>query len=83
MIRLINLLWLLPLFTLIRPAIGQEKMPIDPNIKMGKLDNGLVYYIRKNTKNSNDHLAKLKRIGSNFSTKLMRNGKKLSLLKPN
>ncbi|HNV95192.1 MAG TPA: pitrilysin family protein, partial [Bacteroidales bacterium] len=50
MIRLINLLWLLPLFTLIRPAIGQEKMPIDPNIKMGKLDNGLVYYIRKNAK---------------------------------
>lgn len=50
MIRLINLLWLLPLFTLIRPAVGQEKMPIDPNIKMGKLDNGLVYYIRKNAK---------------------------------
>ncbi len=30
--------------------IAQEKLPIDPNVRMGKLDNGLVYYIRKNTK---------------------------------
>ena len=29
---------------------AQEKLPIDPNVKIGKLDNGLVYYIRKNAK---------------------------------
>ncbi len=28
-------------------------MPIDPNVKIGKLDNGLVYYIRKNAKPEN------------------------------
>ncbi len=27
-----------------------ELLPIDPKIKMGKLENGLVYYIRKNSK---------------------------------
>lgn len=27
-----------------------DKIPVDPNIKMGRLPNGLVYYIRKNTK---------------------------------
>lgn len=27
-----------------------SKVPIDPNIKIGKLDNGLVYYIKRNTK---------------------------------
>jgi zinc protease len=27
-----------------------EKLPLDPNVKMGKLSNGLTYYIRKNTR---------------------------------
>lgn len=27
-----------------------QKIPNDPNVKIGKLDNGLTYYIRKNTK---------------------------------
>src|SRR5580698_9314579 len=27
-----------------------DKLPIDPNIKIGKLSNGLTYYIRKNAK---------------------------------
>jgi len=30
-----------------------QQMPVDPNIKIGKLDNGLVYYIRKNGKPEN------------------------------
>ncbi len=25
-----------------------DKMPIDPKVKIGKLDNGLTYYIRQN-----------------------------------
>lgn len=29
------------------------KMPTDPDVKIGKLDNGLVYYIRKNAKPEN------------------------------
>jgi zinc protease len=34
-------------------ASGQqvsEKLPLDPNVKIGKLPNGLTYYIRKNTR---------------------------------
>jgi len=27
-----------------------QQLPVDPNVKMGKLANGLTYYIRKNTK---------------------------------
>ena len=27
-----------------------QKIPIDPNVKIGKLSNGLTYYIRKNLK---------------------------------
>lgn len=27
-----------------------DKLPVDPNVKVGKLPNGLTYYIRKNTK---------------------------------
>ncbi len=30
-----------------------EKLPIDPNVKVGKLSNGLTYYIRKNSKPEN------------------------------
>ncbi|NSW46390.1 MAG: insulinase family protein [Bacteroidales bacterium] len=50
MIRLFRFLWILPLLALVQPVQSQEKMPIDPNVRMGKLDNGLVYYIRKNAK---------------------------------
>ena len=28
-------------------------LPVDPNVKIGKLDNGLVYYIRNNKKPEN------------------------------
>jgi zinc protease len=28
----------------------EDKLPIDPNVKVGKLANGLTYYIRKNTR---------------------------------
>src|SRR5689334_3716724 len=27
-----------------------DKLPVDPNVKVGKLANGLTYYIRKNAK---------------------------------
>ncbi|HLK28668.1 MAG TPA: insulinase family protein, partial [Puia sp.] len=27
-----------------------DKLPVDPNVKVGKLPNGLTYYIRKNAK---------------------------------
>jgi zinc protease len=29
---------------------ASEKLPLDPNVKIGKLPNGLTYYIRKNTR---------------------------------
>jgi zinc protease len=29
---------------------GEDKLPLDPSVKMGKLKNGLTYYIKKNTK---------------------------------
>ncbi len=36
------------------PAFSQfnlnDKLPVDPNVKIGKLPNGLIYYIRKNAK---------------------------------
>jgi zinc protease len=28
----------------------EKELPVDPKVKIGKLDNGLVYYIRKNKK---------------------------------
>ncbi|NER12131.1 insulinase family protein [Leptobacterium flavescens] len=31
-------------------SIGTEKLPVDPNVKIGKLSNGLTYYIRNNGK---------------------------------
>ncbi len=31
----------------------KQLIPVDPNIKIGKLDNGIVYYIRKNSKPEN------------------------------
>ncbi len=48
----VNMLFLLGgvLFLSWVNAFSQEKLPIDPNVKVGKLDNGLTYYIRKNAK---------------------------------
>lgn len=34
------------------PSAG-KKMPLDPNLRMGKLPNGITYYIRKNTEPKN------------------------------
>ena len=31
----------------------EEKIPVDPKVRIGKLDNGFVYYIRKNAKPEN------------------------------
>lgn len=35
-----------------KPISGNldSKLPVDPNVRVGKLDNGLTYYIRKNSK---------------------------------
>jgi len=46
------MLMLLMLFgtTLLAQTRLSEKLPIDPNVKVGKLANGLTYYIRKNVK---------------------------------
>jgi len=54
------------LFTAINPVLAQEKkisgeiqemlkkeIPMDPAVRVGKLDNGMTYYIRKNTKPEN------------------------------
>jgi zinc protease len=30
-----------------------KEIPVDPKVRIGKLDNGLVYYIRKNSKPEN------------------------------
>ncbi len=30
-------------------AFGQTQLPLDPNVRVGKLDNGLTYYIRQNS----------------------------------
>jgi zinc protease len=31
----------------------QQKLPVDPNVKVARLSNGLTYYIRKNSKPEN------------------------------
>lgn len=33
-----------------QPINLEKELPIDPKVKIGKLDNGLVYYIHKNSK---------------------------------
>src|SRR5689334_24599555 len=42
------------LLSISAPAIAQtsldEKLPVDPNLKVARLTNGLTYYIRKNVK---------------------------------
>jgi zinc protease len=46
--------YVVTLFIIGQSAFAQdktkEKLPIDPNVKIGKLSNGLTYYIRKNSK---------------------------------
>lgn len=45
-------LWVAMLFvsTLVLAQTDSEKIPTDPNVKIGKLENGLTYYIRNNGK---------------------------------
>ena len=33
-----------------QPNLSEEKIPVDPKVRIGKLDNGLTYYIRENNK---------------------------------
>ena len=44
--------WMVSLLTVVNliPVMAQQMppIPVDKNVKMGKLDNGLTYYIRKN-----------------------------------
>ena len=42
-----------PLLTAAQELKGNDPIPFDPNVKTGKLKNGLTYYIRKNTKPEN------------------------------
>ena len=44
------LTWVLAIFsyTMIASAQQMPAIPIDPNVRIGKLDNGLTYYIRHN-----------------------------------
>lgn len=49
-----KILSLLMMLSITNVAVSQEKLdtklPLDPNVKVGKLSNGLTYYIRKNVK---------------------------------
>jgi zinc protease len=53
----ISVFFSLLLFACLPPLQGQdkptEKLPVDPEVKIGKLSNGLTYYIRKNLKPEN------------------------------
>ena len=50
-LQLFMLLFILLFITSTNAQINlNDKLPIDPNIKVGKLQNGLTYYIRKNAK---------------------------------
>ncbi len=52
--RMLNLCYFLLAMLVCTPAISQiqldQKIPMDPNVKIGKLSNGLTYYIRKNAR---------------------------------
>ncbi len=49
--RFIILLWfLVPMISWAQNEALQNPVPIDPNVKVGKLDNGMTYYIRRNAK---------------------------------
>ena len=46
----ISLLLLVPAFLFAQEIKLEDPIPTDPNVKIGKLSNGLTYYIRKNDK---------------------------------
>jgi Predicted Zn-dependent peptidases len=49
-----KLLWLFVVTTIVKTSSAQlnlsEQLPLDPQVKIGKLENGLTYYIRQNKK---------------------------------
>jgi zinc protease len=49
-----KLLWLFVVTTIVKTSSAQlnlsEQLPLDPRVKIGKLENGLTYYIRQNKK---------------------------------
>lgn len=47
------LLWLCGLQSLLAQTKLTDKLPVDPHVKIGKLSNGLTYYIRQNQKPEN------------------------------
>ncbi|MDE5606684.1 MAG: insulinase family protein, partial [Bacteroidales bacterium] len=50
-------LWLAGLLCAIAPAVSAQdlnrNLPVDPQVRIGRLDNGLVYYLRQNAKPEN------------------------------
>lgn len=44
------LMILVSILVFMKSLVAQEVLPIDPNVRIGKLDNGFTYYIRKNAK---------------------------------
>lgn len=52
--RLVTMLWPLILGTVLAPGMAKaqinpdQPMPLDPNVRIGRLSNGLTYYIRQN-----------------------------------
>lgn len=49
----LNFLWTLLLIVFALPSVAQNRIqqfPLDPNVRYGKLENGLTYYIRHNAK---------------------------------
>ena len=46
----ISLLAIIFTLTTVSASAQTMQIPLDPNVRMGKLDNGLTYYIRKNAK---------------------------------
>ena len=61
------LMLLIAAFTLI-PVVAKnngDKLPVDPNVRLGKLKNGLTYYIRHNAKDENKaHFYIAQKVGS-------------------
>ncbi len=53
-LRVQHVIMLMMIFCVASSAQSQinlnDKLPVDPNVRIGKLSNGLMYYIRKNAK---------------------------------
>ncbi|MCS4433768.1 M16 family metallopeptidase [Aquiflexum gelatinilyticum] len=47
------LFFFLPIFSLFAQSNFDQKVPLDPRVKVGKLENGLTYYIQQNPKPQN------------------------------